>query len=64
MASTAFAEHEKTEAVTAHVLWMTIDFATGQEYAQAWFDAEQGKLELVVETAGELCASAALETAE
>src|SRR6202050_5115903 len=87
-----FAEHKKTEAVTAHVLWMTtglscegdsvamtsatnpsreaiiregipgmpkvvvhnqvVDYAVGQEYAQAWFDAEQGKLDpfvLVIE---------------
>src|SRR6202035_554366 len=92
MASVAFAEHKKTEAVTAHVLWMTtglscegdsvamtsatnpslediilqaipgmpkvvvhnqvIDYAVGQEYAQAWFDAEEGKLDpfvLVIE---------------
>src|SRR6202035_6075787 len=92
MASVAFAEHKKTEAVTAHVLWMTtglscegdsvamtsatnpslediilqaipgmpkvvihnqvIDYATGSDYAQAWFDAEQGKLDpfvLVIE---------------
>jgi hydrogenase small subunit len=85
-------EQKKTEAVTAHVLWMTtglscegdsvamtsatnpslediilqaipgmpkvvvhnqvIDYANGQEYAQAWFDAEQGKLDpfvLVIE---------------
>ena len=92
MASTAYAEHKKTEAVTAHVLWMTtglscegdsvamtsatnpslediilqaipgmpkvvvhnqvIDYANGQDYAQAWFDAEEGKLDpfvLVIE---------------
>ena len=90
--ASAFAEHKKTEAVTAHVLWMTtglscegdsvamtsatnpslediilqaipgmpkvvvhnqvVDYAVGQEYAQAWFDAEQGKLDpfvLVIE---------------
>ena len=85
MASTAYAEQKKTEAVTAHVLWMTtglscegdsvamtsatnpslediilqaipgmpkvvvhnqvVDYAVGQEYAQAWFDAEEGKLD-------------------
>ncbi|MDQ6819997.1 MAG: hydrogenase expression protein HypE, partial [Actinomycetota bacterium] len=87
-----YAEQQKTEAVTAHVLWMTtglscegdsvamtsatnpslediilqaipgmpkvvvhnqvIDYAVGQEYAQAWFDAEDGKLDpfvLVIE---------------
>ena len=87
-----YAEQKKTEAVTAHVLWMTtglscegdsvamtsatnpslediilqaipgmpkvvvhnqvIDYAVGQEYAQAWFDAEKGKLDpfvLVIE---------------
>src|ERR1700680_4630112 len=84
MASTAYAEQKKTEAVTAHVLWMTtglscegdsvamtsatnpslediilqaipgmpkvvihnqvVDYAVGQEYAQAWFDAENGEL--------------------
>ena len=92
MASTAYAEQKKTEAVTAHVLWMTtglscegdsvamtsatnpslediilqaipgmpkvvihnqvIDYMNGQEYAQAWFDAEEGKLDpfvLVIE---------------
>src|ERR1700676_2765047 len=92
MASTAYAEQAKTEAVTAHVLWMTtglscegdsvamtsatnpslediilqaipgmpkvvvhnqvIDYANGQDYAQAWFDAEDGKLDpfvLVIE---------------
>ena len=92
MATSAFADFKKTEAVTAHVLWMTtglscegdsvamtsatnpslediilqaipgmpqvvihnqvIDYATGQDYAQAWFDAEQGKLDpfvLVIE---------------
>src|SRR3954471_1726459 len=83
--STAALDHFKeTEAVTAHVLWMTtglscegdsvamtsatnpglediltqaipgmpkvavhhhvIDYANGHEYAQAWFDAEEGKL--------------------
>src|SRR6202167_167512 len=85
MATSAFANYKTTEAVTAHVLWMTtglscegdsvamtaatnpslediilqaipgmpkvvihnqvIDYATGQDYAQAWFDAEQGKLD-------------------
>ncbi len=94
MSTTAspYAAQQKTEAVTAHVLWMTtglscegdsvamtsatnpslediilqaipgmpkvvvhnqvIDYAVGQEYAQAWFDAEQGKLDpfvLVIE---------------
>ena len=92
MASEVYAEHRKTEAVTAHVLWMTtglscegdsvamtsatnpslediilqaipgmpkvvihnqvIDYMNGQEYAQAWFDAEEGKLDpfvLVIE---------------
>src|SRR6187551_3104876 len=92
MAHPAFAEHRKTEAVTAHVLWMTtglscegdsvamtsatnpslediitqaipgmpkvvvhnqvIAYEVGQEYAQAWFDAEEGKLDpfvLVIE---------------
>ena len=92
MASTAFEEHRKTEAVTAHVLWMTtglscegdsvamtsatnpslediilqaipgmpkvvvhnqvVAYENGQEYAQAWFDAEEGKLDpfvLVIE---------------
>src|ERR1700692_5066103 len=92
MATSAFADYKKTEAVTAHVLWMTtglscegdsvamtsatnpslediilqaipgmpkvivhnqvIDYAVGQDYAQAWFDAEQGKLDpfvLVIE---------------
>ena len=87
-----YAEQKKTEAVTAHVLWMTtglscegdsvamtsatnpslediilqaipgmpkvvvhnqvVDYAVGQEYAQAWFDAEEGKLDpfvLVIE---------------
>ena len=87
-----YAEQKKTEAVTAHVLWMTtglscegdsvamtsatnpslediilqaipgmpkvvvhnqvVDYAVGQEYAQAWFDAEKGKLDpfvLVIE---------------
>ena len=83
MANMAFAEQKKTEAITAHVLWMTtglscegdsvamtsatnpslediilqaipgmpkvvvhnqvVDYANGQEYAQAWFDAEDGK---------------------
>src|SRR6476619_6423914 len=92
MASTVFAEHKKTEGVTAHVLWMTtglscegdsvamtsatnpslediilqaipgmpkvvvhnqvVAYENGQEYAQAWFDAEDGKLDpfvLVIE---------------
>ena len=92
MAHPAFAEHRKTEAVTAHVLWMTtglscegdsvamtsatnpslediilqaipgmpkvvihnqvVDYQNGQDYAQAWFDAEEGKLDpfvLVIE---------------
>src|ERR1700737_1517410 len=92
MATAAFADHKKTEAITAHVLWMTtgpscegdsvamtsatnpslediilqaipgmpkvvvhnqvVDYAVGQEYAQAWFDAEEGKLDpfvLVIE---------------
>ena len=92
MASTVYDEHRKTEAITAHVLWMTtglscegdsvamtsatnpslediilqaipgmpkvvihnqvIDYMNGQEYAQAWFDAEEGKLDpfvLVIE---------------
>src|SRR6204780_5629153 len=80
-----YAKQKETEAVTAHVLWMTtglscegdsvamtsatnpslediilqaipgmpkvivhnqvIDYAVGQDYAQAWFDAEQGKLD-------------------
>ena len=80
-----FAGHRATEAVTAHVLWMTtglscegdsvamtsatnpslediilqaipgmpkvvvhnqvIDYAVGDEFSQAWFDAEQGKLD-------------------
>ena len=87
-----YAKQKETEAVTAHVLWMTtglscegdsvamtsatnpslediilqaipgmpkvvvhnqvVDYAVGQEYAQAWFDAEQGELDpfvLVVE---------------
>ena len=87
-----YAEQKKTEAVTAHVLWMTtglscegdsvamtsatnpslediilqaipgmpkvvvhnqvVDYAVGQEYAQAWFDAEKGELDpfvLVIE---------------
>ena len=87
-----YAKQKETEAVTAHVLWMTtglscegdsvamtsatnpslediilqaipgmpkvvvhnqvVDYAVGQEYAQAWFDAEQGKLDpfvLVIE---------------
>src|ERR1700704_727058 len=87
MSTTAspYSEQQKTEAVTAHVLWMTtglscggdsvampaatnpslediilqaipgmpkvvvhnqvVDYAVGQEYAQAWFDAEEGKLD-------------------
>src|SRR6204780_4268317 len=85
MANTVYAEQKKTEAVTAHVLWMTtglscegdsvamtsatnpslediilqaipgmpkvvvhnqvVDYANGQDYAQAWFDAEEGKLD-------------------
>jgi len=92
MASEAYAKHRETEAVTAHVLWMTtglscegdsvamtsatnpslediilqaipgmpkvvvhnqvVDFQNGQDYAQAWFDAEEGKLDpfvLVIE---------------
>ena len=94
MATTAspYSEQQKTEAVTAHVLWMTtglscegdsvamtsatnpslediilqaipgmpkvvvhnqvVDYAVGQEYAQAWFDAENGELDpfvLVIE---------------
>ena len=87
-----YAKQKETEAVTAHVLWMTtglscegdsvamtsatnpslediilqaipgmpkvvvhnqvVDYAVGQEYAQAWFDAEKGKLDpfvLVIE---------------
>jgi hydrogenase small subunit len=87
-----YAKQKETEAVTAHVLWMTtglscegdsvamtsatnpslediilqaipgmpkvvvhnqvIDYAVGQEYAQAWFDAENGELDpfvLVIE---------------
>src|SRR5579862_1858263 len=87
-----YAKQKETEAVTAHVLWMTtglscegdsvamtsatnpsladivmqaipgmpkvvvhnqvVDYANGQEYAQAWFDAEEGKLDpfvLVIE---------------
>jgi hydrogenase small subunit len=87
-----YGEQKKTEAVTAHVLWMTtglscegdsvamtsatnpslediilqaipgmpkvvvhnqvVDYAVGQEYAQAWFDAEKGELDpfvLVIE---------------
>src|SRR5437588_10142440 len=83
-----YAKQRETEAVTAHVLWMTtglscegdsvamtsatnpslediilqaipgmpkvvvhnqvVDYAVGQEYAQAWFDAEKGQLEPVV----------------
>ena len=78
-----YAKQKETEAVTAHVLWMTtglscegdsvamtsatnpslediilqaipgmpkvvvhnqvVDYAVGQEYAQAWFDAENGR---------------------
>src|ERR1700704_2456696 len=94
MATTAspYSEQQKTDAVPAHVLWMTpglscggdsvampaatnpslediilqaipgmpkvvvhnqvVDYAVGQEYAQAWFDAEEGKLDpfvLVIE---------------
>ena len=93
MATTdVFAEHKKTEGVTAHVLWVTtglscegdsvamtsatnpslediitqaipgmpkvvihnqvIAYENGQEYVQAWFDAEEGKLDpfvLVIE---------------
>ena len=93
MATTdAFAEHKKTEEVTAHVLWMTtglscegdsvamtsatnpslediitqaipgmpkvvvhnqvIAYEVGEEYIQAWFDAEKGELDpfvLVIE---------------
>src|SRR5436305_15270806 len=92
MSVTAFDHYKKTEAVTAHVLWMTtglscegdsvamtsatnpslediilqaipgmpkvivhnqvVDYANGQEYAQAWFDAENGELDpfvLVIE---------------
>src|SRR6476619_62472 len=92
MASEAYAKHRETEAVTAHVLWMTtglscegdsvamtsatnpslediilqaipgmpkvvvhnqvVDYAVGQESAQAWFDAENGELDpfvLVIE---------------
>jgi hydrogenase small subunit len=92
MSATAFADHKKTEQVTAHVLWMTtglscegdsvamtsatnpslediilqaipgmpkvvvhnqvVDYAIGQDYAQAWFDAEKGELDpfvLVIE---------------
>ena len=91
-ATDVFAEHKKTEEVTAHVLWMTtglscegdsvamtsatnpslediitqaipgmpkvvvhnqvVAYEVGQEYAQAWFDAEEGKLDpfvLVIE---------------
>src|SRR6201990_3124959 len=87
-----YAKQKETEAVTAHVLWMTtglscegdsvamtsatnpslediilqaipgmpkvvvhnqvVDYAVGQEYAQAWFDAENGDLDpfvLVIE---------------
>ena len=87
-----YAKQKETEAVTAHVLWMTtglscegdsvamtsatnpslediilqaipgmpkvvvhnqvVDYAVGQEYAQAWFDAEKGELDpfvLVIE---------------
>ena len=87
-----YAKQKETEAVTAHVLWMTtglscegdsvamtsatnpslediilqaipgmpkvvvhnqvVAYAVGQEYAQAWFDAEEGKLDpfvLVIE---------------
>ncbi len=87
-----YAKQQETEAVTAHVLWMTtglscegdsvamtsatnpslediilqaipgmpkvvvhnqvIAYENGQEYAQAWFDAEEGKLDpfvLVIE---------------
>ncbi|HEV3391510.1 MAG TPA: hydrogenase expression protein HypE, partial [Solirubrobacteraceae bacterium] len=80
-----YAKQKETEAVTAHVLWMTtglscegdsvamtsatnpslediilqaipgmpkvvvhnqvVDYAVGQEYAQAWFDAEKGELD-------------------
>ena len=90
--SNAYAKQKETEAVTAHVLWMTtglscegdsvamtsatnpslediilqaipgmpkvvvhnqvVDYAVGQEYAQAWFDAEKGELDpfvLVIE---------------
>ena len=88
----AIETHKKTEAVTAHVLWMTtglscegdsvamtsatnpslediitqaipgmpkvvvhnqvVAYEVGQEYIQAWFDAEEGKLDpfvLVIE---------------
>src|SRR4029078_10438354 len=87
MATTAspYSEQQKSEGVTAHVLWMTtglscegdsvpmtsattpslediilqaipgmpkvvvhnqvVDYAVGQEYAQAWFDAENGDLD-------------------
>ncbi|MEA2366407.1 MAG: hydrogenase small subunit, partial [Thermoleophilaceae bacterium] len=91
-ATDVFAEHKKTEGVTAHVLWITtglscegdsvamtsatnpslediitqaipgmpkvvihnqvIAYEVGQEFAQAWFDAEEGKLDpfvLVIE---------------
>ena len=87
-----YAKQKETEAVTAHVLWMTtglscegdsvamtsatnpslediilqaipgmpkvvvhnqvVDYAVGQDYAQAWFDAEKGELDpfvLVIE---------------
>src|ERR1700753_4140403 len=87
-----YAKQQETEAVTAHVLWMTtglscegdsvamtsatnpslediilhaipgmhkivvhnqvVAYEVGQEYAQAWFDAEEGKLDpfvLVIE---------------
>ena len=93
MTSVEFAPNQaKTEAITAHVLWMTVGlscegdsvamtsatnpslediitgaipsmpkvvvhnqvlaYETGDEYAQAWYDAEQGKLDpfvLVIE---------------
>ena len=87
-----YTAQKQTEAITAHVLWMTtglscegdsvamtsatnpslediilqaipgmpkvvvhnqvVDYAVGQEYAQAWFDAENGELDpfvLVIE---------------
>ena len=92
-ATDVFAEHKKTEEVTAHILWMTtglscegdsvamtsatnpslediitqaipgmpkvvvhnqvVAYEVGQEYAQAWFDAEDGELQMAIRSDSE-----------